>query len=387
MLTDKKIYTAITMFGLEPVLAEELRAMGATDIEELTRAVRFKADKKLMYRANYELRTAIRILQPFLEFKTKHENHFYKKLYQIDWQQYMTVDQTFAINAITQSKYLTHSKYLALKAKDALVDQFRERVGRRPNVNTFDPDLDLHVHISRENLCTLSLNTSGEPLFKRGYRVDTVEAPINEVLAAGLILSSGWKADTNFIDPMCGSGTILIEAAMIAHNIAPQRQRKDFGLMKSPDFDAELWEDVKRESAERERPFAHQIIGYDKDFQAIRITGRNVVGANVEGKMEVSRKQFEKLEPDPAGGIVIMNPPYDERLGVADINAFYKMIGDRLKQHFAGYNVWIISANKQAFKHVGLRPSRKKTLYNGALECKFMKYEMYAGSRKKKKLE
>ncbi|MFK7933216.1 MAG: class I SAM-dependent RNA methyltransferase [Saprospiraceae bacterium] len=376
------VFTAITFAGLESVLANELRALGATDVEQLTRAVRFSGDQKLMYRANYELSTALRILQPFASFRTKHENHFYKKVYEIDWQKYLDGQQTFAVAAVTQSKYFTHSKYLALKTKDAIVDQFRERTGRRPSINRVTPDLELHVHISRDNLCTLSINTSGDPLFKRGYRVDTVDAPINEVLAAGMIRLAGWKADCDFIDPMCGSGTFLIEAAQYAYNIAPQRHRKRFGFMNRANFDAELWLEVKREAIARERDFAHQIIGHDKDFQAIRITGRNVMAAGLDGKITTSRKLFEKLEPSADGGLVMMNPPYDERLGVKDINAFYEMLGDRMKQHFAGYRVWLISSNKEAIKHVGLRPSKKKTLYNGALECKFLEYEMYAGSRR-----
>ena len=377
-------FTAITFAGLENVLADELRALGATKVQSLTRAVRFSGNKKLLYRANYELRTALRILQPFTEFRTKHENHFYKKIYEIDWSKYLTNQQTFAIAAVTQSKYLTHSKYIALKAKDAIVDQFRERSGRRPSINRVTPDLELHIHISRDNLCTLSINTSGEPLFKRGYRVDTVEAPINEVLAAGMIQLSGWQADCDFIDPMCGSGTLLIEAAQYAHHIAPQRHRKHFGFMNHADFDSELWEDVKREATERERNFNHQIIGHDKDFQAIRITGRNVMAAGLDGKIITKRKLFEKLEPASDGGLVIMNPPYDERLGIKNIGAFYKMIGDRLKQHFVGYRVWLISSNKQAIKQIGLRPSQKKTLFNGALECKFLEFEMYKGSKKNK---
>lgn len=378
-------YIAKTFYGLEEILVKELTDLGAENIKPLTRGVEFSGDQGLLYRANYELRTAARILQPFTQFKTKHENHLYKRIYEIDWTKYLDIDQTFAINGVTFSKYITHSQYLALKMKDAIVDQFRSRFGRRPNVNKVTPDVRFNIHLSHENMCSLSLDTSGDSLYKRGYRVDTIDAPINEALAAGMILLSGWDRNSDFIDPMCGSGTLPIEAAMYAYNIPAQAQRKSFAFEKFKNFDADLWKEVKETANANTREFKHKIIGYDKDFQAVRIAGRNVIAAHLEGKIDISRKQFEKLEPAEDGGVVIMNPPYDERLGMQDINAFYKTIGDLLKQHYAGYNVWIISSNMTAFKHVGLRPSRKITLYNGPLECKFMKYEMYKGSKKASK--
>lgn len=373
---------AKTMLGLEQVLAQELQELGATNILPLQRAVQFEGDQKLLYRANLELRTALRILKPFHSFKTKHENHLYKKLREIDWETYLGVDDTLAIDAVTTSKYLTHSKYLSLKTKDAIVDQFREKYERRPSIDLKRPTVRLNIHINSDNVCTLSLDSSGESLHKRGYRVDAVEAPINEVLAAGMILLSGWQKDCIFLDPMCGSGTIPIEAAYYAYNIPPQLYRDYFGFKKWKDFDADLWETVLREAKERIQNFTFPIFGFDSDFQALKISSQNVLAAHLEGKVEIDLQKFEKLEPPAEKGFMIMNPPYDERLPVSDTEAFYKKIGDTLKQNFAGYTAWIISSNLDALKNIGLRPSRKMTLFNGPLECKFQKYDLYKGSKK-----
>lgn len=375
---------AKTFYGLEAVLAEELKNLGASDIQILTRAVQFEGDEKLLYRANLELRTALRLLVPFRTFKTKHENHFYKKIKGIDWSEFLSLEDTFAIDATTQSKYLDHSKYLSLKAKDAIVDQFREKTGLRPNVNTRSPNLRINVHLSKDNLCTLSLDSSGDSLHKRGYRISSVEAPINEALAAGMILLSGWQKKSNFIDPMCGSGTLPIEAALIAYNIPPQLHRSNFGFKKWKDFDKDLWEDVVQEAREKIIGFEHRILGFDKSFEALRISNHNALAAHMEGKIIFRRQKFEKLDPPSENGFLIMNPPYGERIEQEDINAFYKMIGDRLKQKFSGYEAWIISSNKEALKNIGLRPSRKITLFNAALECKFQKFELYEGTKKRK---
>jgi len=373
---------AKTMLGLEPILAKELADLGAKNIKQLSRAVQFEGEQKLLYRANLELRTALRILKPFEEFKTKHENHLYKKMRSIDWEDFLTLENTFAINAVTSSKYLTHSKYIALKTKDAIVDQFRDKYGLRPSIDLKQPDLRIDIHIAKDNLCTVSLDSSGESLHKRGYRVQAVEAPLNEVLAAGMILLSGWQKDCAFVDPMCGSGTLPIEAAYYAYNIPPQWYRDFFGFKKWKDFDADLWASVKREAEAQMQPFEHPILGFDQEFQALKIASQNVVAAHLEGKVEIDVARFERLEAPAEEGLIIMNPPYDERMSVADMEAFYQSIGDQLKQAFAGYTAWIISSNKDALKNIGLRTSKKVTLYNGPLECKFQKYELYAGSRK-----
>lgn len=377
-------FVATTLHGLEEVLAQEIRDLGGRDIKILKRAVQFSGDKRLLYRANLELRTTLRILIPIKQFRVRHESALYSRIKQIDWSQYMSEKGTLAVDGTTNSKYFTHSKYLAQKTKDAVVDQFRERRGRRPNVNLVAPDLRINVHI-REDQCTVSLDSSGDSLHRRGYRKETLEAPINEVLAAGMILLSGWKKDCAFIDPMCGSGTLLTEAALYARNIPAQWYRESLGFQRWKDFDFLLWREILEEAEGRIVDFEHPILGFDKEFKAVRVSQRNLMTAEeLEESIEIERMSFEKLEAPAERGILIMNPPYDERIKSDDINAFYSMIGDRFKQAFAGYEAWIISSNSEAIKHVGLRPSRRIALYNGPLECRFLKYELYAGTRKKK---
>lgn len=376
---------ATTIQGLEEILADELYALGAKNIYIQKRAVEFTGDKHLMYRACYELRTAIRVIMPIEKFRVRHESGLYSKIKKIDWSQYMSVNQTLAIDAVTNSKYFNHSKYIALKSKDAIVDQFRERFGRRPDVDTHSPTLRINIHIN-EDQCTVSLDASGQSLHRRGYRKETLEAPISEVLAAGMILLSGWKQDCDFIDPMCGSGTLLVEAAMIAKRIPPQKyQEFKFGFQKWRDFEPAIWEKVKSEADAKIRDFEHRILGFDQDFRAVRACERNIMYAtDLEGKIEIQRQKFEKLERPSEKGIILMNPPYEERIKTGEIDVLYGMIGDRFKQEFKGYSAWIISSNLEAIKNIGLRPSRRITLYNGPLLCKFLKYDMYEGSKKQR---
>lgn len=376
--------TATTLFGLEEVLTNELQQLGATNIKPSKRAVEFEGDLKTLYRANLELRTAIRVLLPIKKFKARNEEQLYRNIRKINWAQYLHVDGTLAIDATTHSNFFKHSKYAALKSKDAIVDQFRKSFGRRPNINLESPDLRINLHINQD-LCTVSLDSSGDSLHKRGYRSEAVDAPLSEVLAAGIIQLTGWQCDCDFIDPMCGSGTNIIEAALYAYNIPSQLQRREFGFMKWKDYDKKLWQTVVEEGKARIRDdFEHQILGYDKDFKAVRISQWNIIAAKIEGKVEAERKPFERLSPTGEKGILVINPPYELRLVTGDINGLYKMIGDQLKQQFGGYEAWIISPNMEALKHVGLRPSRKIVLFNGPLECKLQKYELYAGSKKAK---
>ncbi len=371
------------MAGLEQVLAREIEGIGGTHIEPGNRVVHFAGEQKTLYRANLELRTALRILKPIEEFTAHNEEQLYRYIWNMDWFQYLKATDTFAIDAVGLSTVFRHTKYLALKTKDAIVDQFRERAGRRPSVNVLNPKLRLHLHV-QEKTFTLSLDSSGDSLHKRGYRINAVEAPINEVLAAGMVLLSDWKRDGAFIDPFCGSGTLVIEAALFAHQMPANRTRTEFGFMKWPDFDAALWETVKKEADARIVPFEHPILGYDKNFKAIRVSETNAEAAGLYGKVSFSKTPFEKLTPPVERGILITNPPYDERLGSDDIGALYRTIGDRLKQHFSGFDAWIISSNLEALKQVGLRASRRIALFNGPLECKFQKYELYEGSKKEK---
>ena len=377
--------TATTLAGLETVLAQELEALGAQNITVGKRAIEFEGDQKLLYRCNLELRTAIRVLVPIKEFKARNEEQLYRKIRKINWAEHLHVDGTLAVTAISNSTFFKHSKYVALKTKDAIVDRFRQDFRRRPNVDTKAPDLWINVRITQED-CVISLDSSLESLHKRGYRTESVAAPLNEVLSAGLILLSGWDKASPFIDPMCGSGTNLIEAALYAYNIPPQLQRREFGFMKWKNFDKALWRKVLEEAKARITTFDHEILGFDKDPRALRITNWNAIGAKVDDKIQVDRKLFEKLKAPKETGFLLMNPPYEQRLITGDINAFYKSIGDRLKQEFSGYEAWLISSNKEALKHIGLRPSKRMTLFNGPLECKFHKYELYQGSKKAKEL-
>lgn len=377
---------AKTLHGFEEVLAEELRQLGATKIEERKRAVAFEGDLKLMYRANLELRTAIRILMPIANFKARNEDEFYDKIKAIDWEQYMTIKQTLAVDAVTASKTFNHSKYIALKTKDAIVDQFREKYKKRPNVRVYNPHLGVYIYIHDEHV-NVSIDSTGESLHKRGYRVASVDAPINEVLGAGMILLSGWDKKGLLMDPMCGSGTLLIEAAMYANNIPPNNLRTHFAFMNWKEYDEVLWAKVKQQAKDHIVEHTDPIMGWDKNLGCVRKTEQNIEAAGLTGKIEVKRKRFERLDPPEGPGMLIMNPPYDERLEEDNIEEFYELIGDTLKKKYSGYNAWLISSNMEAIKSIGLRTSRKITLFNGKLECKFVKYEMYQGSKKQKSEE
>lgn len=373
-------FVAKTLMGLEGVLAEELRNLGADNVKELKRAVAFSGDTEMMYRVNLNARTALNVLLPIRKFKIRDEEDLYRGVKRIKWDKYMNVDDTLSIDSFSASSRMKHSKYVALKSKDAIVDQFRDKYGQRPSVNTHQPKLRINVHISKEHECTISLDSSGDLLYKRGYRVSSVDAPINEILAAGLILLSGWKADGHFLDPMCGSGTIAIEAAMYANNIAPNANRKYFGFQGWKDFDADLWAKVKKEELDNRKDFPYTITAHDKDFKAISSVRHNIAQAGLEDRIELKRMRMERMQPIETPCTIIMNPPYDERLQHDDITAFYQMIASQLKKNCDGADAWIISSNIDALKLIGLRASKKIALLNGKLPCTYRKYEMYKGS-------
>lgn len=371
---------AKTLAGLEEVLAAELQELGAYGVMALKRAVSFEGDKRLLYRANLELRTALRILVPIRRGRVSNEDQLYDLIRQIDWSKYMGVNDTLAVDGITNSELFRHSKYVALVTKDAVVDQFREREGRRPSVNVYAPKLRINVHIFGDE-CTVSIDSSDDSLHKRGYRISSVEAPINEALAAGMVLMSAWRGESPFVDPMCGSGTILIEAGLIAARRAPQLTRDHFGFKRWPDFDEALWNELLEAAKQRVRPAPFPLLGYDKDFKAVRLTEQNAMAAGLEHDIAVKRKALERLDTVHEQGVLIMNPPYDERLTEKDIGAFYKMIGDRLKQQFPGFAAWIISGNKEGLLQIGLKAAEKHHLMNGGIECRYAKYELYSGSK------
>lgn len=382
--TNGKTFSMVakTFAGLEDVLANELAALGAKNITKLIRAVSFEGDKAMMYRANYYLRTALCVLKPIADFKAKDEDTYYKEIGRINWDEYMSLKETLAVYVTTNSTVFTHSQYAAQKAKDAIVDQFRRRTGKRPNVDTENPDLRIEIHIAQTHV-TVLLNSSGEPLYKRGYRQASVKAPINEVLAAGMIMLSGWNAKSDFYDPMCGSGTLLIEAAMIAYGIAPGTFRSQFAFEKWSDFDADLLSDIADDTPEVSE-FKYTIAGSDLNPGAVKAAEMNIKSAFLSKKINVQLKNFFDLRPATASGTIITNPPYGERLQPNDLQIFYRKIGDKLKSDFTGYEAWIIGSNTELMNFIGLRPERKIKLYNGALECSFRKYSVYQGSKKDK---
>lgn len=371
---------ATTFVGLEDVLAQEIESIGGKHINKGTRAVTFEGSKEQLYRANLELRTAVRVLQVLEEFQVKTEEQLYDRIKAFNWPHYFDVDQTFAITPVVHSHYFTHSHYVALKTKDAIADRFRDELGRRPNVNLLTPHLRINIRIQGKN-ATLSLDSSGDSLHKRGYRIQTVKAPINEVLAAGMLKIAGWKGDRPFLDPMCGSGTIPIEAAMMAANIPANFYRKEFGFQKWKNYLPEQWEELRSSAREQFRTPEVPILGYDKSLRAVKIIDDNLQSSKMEEMIQIEKQNFLKLEAPFHEGLLIMNPPYDERLTREDIGSFYKKIGDQLKQHFSGWDAWVISSNLEALKEVGLRTSQKVTLFNGPLECKYQHYELYKGSR------
>ncbi len=373
-----------TLYGLEEVLAHELAALGVEEMEKLTRAVSFMGDKELLYRCNLELRTAMKVLKPIAQFYCRNEKQLYNKIRSIDWSEHMRVNQTLACEGVTSGHIFRHSKYVALKSKDAIVDQFREGTGRRPSVDLEDPDLRVNVHI-RDTTCTVSLNSSGEILSKRGYRRQTTLAPIMETLAAGIILMTGWDGRTTFIDPMCGSGTFPVEAAMISSGMAPGRRRA-FGFEKWRDFDPDLWDKLKRAADNRKSNVLARIIACDQSADALKAAEGNARRMGMGASIDFRQENFLESEPLDADGLIVMNPPYGERLQdeQGDIVQLYNDIGARLKHHYENHDAWIISSNVAALKRVGLKPSKKVKLMNGSLECMLYHFELYRGSKKAK---
>ncbi len=370
-----------TLHGLEPVLVEELTALGATEIEVGSRAVSCEGDMRLLYRANLCLRTGLRLLVPILDAQCTNEEGLYNWAKTVDWEQYMSLDNTFAIDFTVHSEIFTHSQFAALKVKDAICDWFRDRHGKRPNVNTERPDIKFNLRISGATV-NISLDSSGDSLHYRGYRVGKHEAPINEVLAAGMLLHAGYKGEGVFIDPFCGSGTLLIEAAMIASNTPANSLRYEFGFHRWKNFDEKLWNEVRLAAMRARKPIKATIGGTDNDAKSLAAAESNIERAGFANKItlkNISIQQFQPPVPPDDELLVVTNPPYGERLGgeAGAMNVFYKEVSDIFKKRFSGYNVWMISSNQSALKHFGLKPTVKMTLFNGKLECKYQKFEMW----------
>jgi putative N6-adenine-specific DNA methylase len=377
-------FLAKTFYGFEPLLEKELRKLGAKNIQSINRAVSFEGDLGFLYKANLSLRTALRILMPIGRFPVKNQTDLYRAIDRIDWSKWFSAEQSFIIDVTLFSDHFNHSLFVAQKAKDAIVDQFSKREGKRPSVTTENPDIRIQLHLQGDQL-TISLDSSGNSLHQRGYRIETNIAPINEVLAAGMLLHSGWEGKTYFNDPMCGSGTLAIEAAMIACNIPPNLNRTTFSFMNWKNFDAELFEVIRNSCLSKVREFRGHIYASDKAPSAVRKAQENIENAGLEEYISVVRSDFFFADrPSEVPLHIVFNPPYGERLPI-DADVFYGKIGDTLKKEYQGCEAWFITANIEALKSVGLRPSRKIKMFNGKLESRLVNYELYEGSRKASK--
>jgi putative N6-adenine-specific DNA methylase len=374
-------YVAKTLFGLEKVLAEELASLGAEEIAPANRAVLFSGDMKLLYKVNYLSRAALSVLMPVSEFWIKSADDLYRKCMKIGWDQYMGVDNTFSVASVVQSPLFNHTGFAGLKLKDAVADYFRNVSGRRPSVDQADPDILINLHISNEKV-TVSLDSSLIPLFKRGYRQEQAAAPLNEVLAAGMLLLAGWNATSDLVDPMCGSGTIPIEAGLMATNTPAGKFRKFFGFQKWKGYDQDIFQEIVNNGNAGIRQSPVKISGSDISELALSQAVKNVTFAGLEDSISLEIADFKTLKVTGSEGIIFINPPYGERLLPDETDALYNMIGTSLKHNFPGYSAWIISSNKESLKHIGLKPKEKHLLYNGSLECLFNKYELYQGSRR-----
>ena len=368
---------AKTFQGLEEVLRDELIELGAENVELGLRMVTFEGDNEIMYKANLCCRTALRILKPIVKFTADTPDELYDRVRDLDWEQFMGVDSTFAIDSTVNSAEFTHSKFVTYRVKDGIADHFNDKYGQRPSIRLSGADIQLNVHIA-DNRVTISLDSSGEPLSRRGYRTEQTEAPINEVLAAGIIMKTGWRGECDFLDPMCGSGTFLVEAALIAANINPGIYREHFAFEKWPDFDSDLFEDLYNDdSAEKE--FAYKIYGGDIDPEAVSIARKNIKNARVDDMIELTCQSFADWTDNAPEGVMVTNPPYGERLKPENINLLYKSFGTTLKKYFQGWHAWVIGYRDEQFAEIGLKPSLKIPLHNGALECSLREYVMFDG--------
>jgi putative N6-adenine-specific DNA methylase len=382
MLDEHFYMVAKTFQGLEEVLAQEIRGLGVQDIEILNRAVRFKGDLKSLYAANYKLRTALKVLVEVETFPAKNDIELYQGIQKIDWVRFLEPSMSLAVECVLFSDYFSHSQFIAQRTKDAVVDQFRDRTGKRPSVDRENPDLLISIHIQDAKVNVL-LDSSGASLHRRGYRSQLHQAPVNEVLAAGLLLLAGWNGKGNLFDPMCGSGTFLIEGAMIAMNIAPGTFRPNFGFEKWKNFNPELFTEVA-DQVEQNVNFKYKIVGSDKSAKSLLLARESIHRTFLDKKIELEHESIEDFIPPAGGGIMITNPPYDERIKVENILGLYRLIGDRMKHFYKGYQAWIFSGNPEAMKSVGLHPAKKIPMLNGSIECTFRRYDIYEGSIKAK---
>lgn len=377
-------FVAKTLYGLEKVLSEELIGLGAGNIQTANRAILFEGDKSLLYRVNYSVRTALSVLMPLSDFRIRSKEDLYKGGSKIEWDRFMDTDDTFSIVPVINSPHFGHTGYAGLIIKDAIADYFRNKTGRRPSVDTTNPRVLINLHISNDNV-TISLDSSSVPLYKRGYRQEQTVAPLNEVLAAGILLLSGWNVSSTLTDPMCGSGTIPIEAGLIASKIPPGKFRQFFGFQKWKDFDEDLFEKIKIECNSQIGLSPVKIFGSDISEETLKFAKANVARAGLSDVITLEKSDFKDLKSIDEHGYVFLNPPYGQRIQPEEIDLLYGMIGTTLKHNFPGTTAWLITSNKESLKHIGLKPKEKHTLFNGALECILLKYEMYTGTKKLRK--
>ncbi len=376
---NKYTFVATSLFGLESILAEEISKKGGEDIQIFHRAVSFRGSMALLYKMNFSLRTAIRVLWKIKYLRLNSEDDLYDGIKAVPWEDYFSIDKTISVNAVVNSPFFNNSHFVALKAKDAIVDRFRDCTGTRPDVDIENADVVVNVHIHQGNV-DISLDSSGQPLFKRGYRQGGYLAPLNEVLAAGMILKTGWDGDSDFVDPMCGSGTLSIEAAMIAKNIPPGVFRNGFAFQNWHNFDEGLYAKIV-ENEMHSREFKHKILASDISEEAIEVTARNIKGALLNDVISLENKDFFEIKAESDSGIVVLNPPYGERISISRLSEFYSQIGDHLKKSFQNYNAWVLSSNIEGLKHLGLKPSQKSDLLNGQIKCKYLNYQLFRGKR------
>ncbi|MBI5009782.1 MAG: class I SAM-dependent RNA methyltransferase, partial [Bacteroidia bacterium] len=368
-------FVAKTLYGLENILARELTDLGASKVQTANRAVLFDGDLYLLYKANYCSRTALSFLMPVAEFRIRSKDDLYKECLKIRWEEYINEESTFAISPVVNSPLFTHTGYAGLVVKDAVADYFRNQSGKRPTVNQNDPDLLVNLHISNDKV-TVSLDSSVIPLFKRGYRLEQTAAPLNEALAAGILLISGWDAKAALLDPMCGSGTIPVEAAMIASGIPPGRFRKSFGFQKWKGYNKELFNKARADSDNKIISSPAKIFASDISPEAVKLAGANIRRAGLSDSISLQIADFKDLKSIDPEGVVVMNPPYGLRLNPEELDTIYGMIGSTLKHGFSGNTAWLITSNRESLRKVGLKPAQKYTLFNGALECLLLKYEL-----------
>lgn len=378
---EKQSVSVKTLFGLEELLVKELEALGATEIKPANRIVHCKTDLKGLYRINLETRLALRALVNLFSFRVKTTDELYDKVKEYPWEDIIPIEKTFAIDFTVHSTIFTHSQFASLKVKDAIVDRIRDKKGERPSVDVEEPDYKVNLHIS-EHFVNLSLDSSGESLHRREYRTATVAAPINEVLAAGMVKISGWNGECDLMDPMCGSGTLVIEAALLARNIPSCWYRENYGFMTWGNYDSNLWEEIRDAARANFKTFSCNIYAYDRSSKAISIAKYNMQNAHLDKWIDTESITFEKVKPRSNKGVILMNPPYGERMQKEDIISFYKMIGNQLKRNFGGWDAWIITSNEEALKFIGLKPDKRFKLFNGPLEVKLAKYVLFEGTRK-----